>query len=142
MLILTGWLEQTCNCRIVPNPNIQGIVNSVLLCRVFHYVHFQCFGELKTRFLDIVPFAYVYEYSKYFRCLEDYYRDVMCKTLCSSFALGVYNKSAIVPNPNFKEWSVLHLFVHCFILFIFCVWWPKKETSRYRWLCINNECNE
>ena len=27
----------------------------------------------------------------------------MCKFLCSSFALGVYDNRAIVPNPNLKR---------------------------------------
>jgi hypothetical protein len=57
--ILPGWLEQTFNRRILPNPNSKGIVNSVRFCRMFHYVHFQFFGEMKTRFLHIDPFAYV-----------------------------------------------------------------------------------
>jgi len=34
----------------VPNPNFKGIVSSVLIFRVFHYVDFQRFGDLKTRF--------------------------------------------------------------------------------------------
>jgi len=29
------------------------------------------------------------DYSKYFLCLEDYFRDVMCRILCFSFALCV-----------------------------------------------------
>jgi hypothetical protein len=38
---------------IVPNPNLKGIVISVLVCSVFHFVHFRRFGDLKKRFLDI-----------------------------------------------------------------------------------------
>jgi len=55
--ILPGWKDQTCNRTMLPNPNIKGIVSSVHFCRVFPYVHFQCFGELKTRFLHIDPFS-------------------------------------------------------------------------------------
>jgi len=38
---------------IVPNPNLKGIVISVLVCSEFHFVHFRRFGDMKKRFLDI-----------------------------------------------------------------------------------------
>jgi len=42
---------------MLPNSNIKGIVSSVHFFRVFPYVHFQCFSELKTRYLHIDPFT-------------------------------------------------------------------------------------
>jgi len=41
------------------NPNIKEIVSFVVFCRVFPYVHFQCFGQLKARFLHIDPLNYI-----------------------------------------------------------------------------------
>ena len=57
ILIIPWWLERTCSRTNLPNSNFKGIVSSVLFCRVFQYVHFQCFRELKTRFLYIVHLA-------------------------------------------------------------------------------------
>jgi len=41
----------------MPIPNLKGIVISVLICSVFHFVHFRRFGDLKKRFLDIADCA-------------------------------------------------------------------------------------
>ena len=38
---------------VMPKPNLKGIVISVLVCSVFHFVHFRRFGDLKKIFLDI-----------------------------------------------------------------------------------------
>ena len=43
------------------------------------------------------------DYSRLFRFLDVYYRDLMFKILRFSTALGDYNKRAKVPNPIFKE---------------------------------------
>ena len=56
-VIIEWWLELSCNHTNVPTPNITGVNGSVLCCWVFHYVHFQHFGVLKTRYLHIVYFA-------------------------------------------------------------------------------------
>jgi len=45
------------NRTSVPYPNFKGIVSYVFIWLVFHYVHFQRFGDLKTRFLDNDHFA-------------------------------------------------------------------------------------
>ena len=42
------------------------------------------------------------EYNKQFQCLVVYYRDMMCKIISSSIALGGYNRRTIVPNPYIK----------------------------------------
>ena len=66
---------------MLPKPNIKGIVSSVLFCRVFPYVHFECFGELKTRYLHIDPFTnlmiivnifYVWKIIIVIKCVEFY----------------------------------------------------------------------
>jgi len=37
----------------VPNTNFKIIVIPIVICYMFHFVHFQHIGEIKTRFLDI-----------------------------------------------------------------------------------------
>ena len=118
--ILPGWSEQTCNRTIVPNPNIKEIVSSVHFSSVF-FCSFSVFWWAEN---EISPQRSLYlcnEYSKYFRCLEYYYRDVMCRIFC--FHLPFVFKANVQKclNQIWKESSFLYLFVQCFILFIFSV---------------------
>ena len=43
--------------EIVATPNFRGIVGSVLILLVFHYVHFLRFGDLNKRFLDVYHYS-------------------------------------------------------------------------------------
>jgi len=130
---------------IVQSRLIQILKKSLVLfffVKCFLVLIFNVFGELKTRFLRHRSLYLYNEYRKYFRCLEYYYRDVMCKILCSSFALGVYNNRAIVPNPNVGNRNFCtSLFSVSFCSFS-AIRWPEKEISGYRCLCINNEYNK
>ena len=62
----------------MPNLFLKGIVISVLVCSVFHFVHCRRFGDVKKRFLDIAVCAKNYEYNVLFRCFEINNFDLMC----------------------------------------------------------------
>ena len=68
--IFTLWIQQTCNRTNLTNLNFKRIVISVLISRVFHYVDFQRFGDLKTRFLHNDHFCINKKCSKYFVVLK------------------------------------------------------------------------
>ena len=57
-VIFPWWLERMFNRTKLPNLNFKAILSSVFISWVFHYVHFQHFCDLKTRFLDNDHYAY------------------------------------------------------------------------------------
>jgi len=57
----------------------------------------------------------------------------MCKIICSSFALGVYDKRSIVPNPNFK-WIVRSVLFCRMLHFVY--FRRFVDLKRYFWTSI------
>ena len=60
ILLFPSLLEQTRNRTNMPTQSYKEMVSSVLFCWVFHYVDFQCFGDLKISGLKVLSVLYFF----------------------------------------------------------------------------------
>ena len=116
-LIFPRWLEQTCNRTNLLNPNFKRIICSVLCYSVFHYVHFQRVGDLKTRFLDNDHFVYsssIVIMSVFFKFIIVFNQQFLCwfEQTC--------NRTYVLKS-NIKGIVISVLICWLFIMFIFSV---------------------
>ena len=116
-LIFKWWIELMWNRTNVPKRYFNE-TTVLSFCYALKYVHFRHFGELKTRFLDIVHFAQPNNFGNSFEVWKFIILLLWVKCVIFEWLIEQSCNHTNVPTPNFKvinssaPWCWDFLYIH------------------------------